>query len=49
MLSPRAPLFSVSLAFAIGCLLGLDEGITLRLALGFGADEINAVKQGSSG
>jgi len=31
MLSPRAPLFSVSLAFAIGCVLGLDGWI------GFGA------------
>jgi len=33
MLSPRAPLFSVSVAFATGCLLGLDGGITLRVAL----------------
>jgi ComEC/Rec2-related protein len=31
--SPRAPLFSVSLAFAIGCLLGLDGGIGLGSAL----------------
>jgi ComEC/Rec2-related protein len=34
MLSPRAPLFSVSLAFGIGCLLGLDGVTSLRLALG---------------
>ncbi|HEX4139444.1 MAG TPA: ComEC/Rec2 family competence protein [Candidatus Methylacidiphilales bacterium] len=33
MLSPRAPLFSVSLAFAIGCVLGLDGWISLRAAL----------------
>jgi competence protein ComEC len=33
MLSPRAPLFSVSLAFAIGCLLGLDGGLNLSAAL----------------
>jgi len=33
MLSPRAPLFSVSVAFAIGCLLGLDGVVTLRIAL----------------
>jgi competence protein ComEC len=33
MLSPRAPLFSVSLAFATGCLLGLDGWITLGVAL----------------
>ncbi len=33
MLSPRAPLFSVSLAFAIGCLLGLNGGFTLAGAL----------------
>jgi competence protein ComEC len=34
MPSPRAPLFSVSLAFALGCLLGLDGWIGLRAALG---------------
>jgi len=33
MLSPRAPLFSVSLAFAIGCLIGLDGYFSLTLAL----------------
>lgn len=33
MLSLRAPLFSVSLAFAMGCLLGLGGIITLRVAL----------------
>ncbi|MCE0523594.1 MAG: ComEC/Rec2 family competence protein [Methylacidiphilales bacterium] len=33
MLSPRAPLFSVSLAFATGCLLGLDGLFTLTGAL----------------
>ncbi len=33
MLSPRAPLFSVSLAFATGCLLGLDGWIPLPGAL----------------
>ena len=33
MSSPRAPLFSVGLAFACGCLLGLDELVTLRVAL----------------
>jgi len=33
MLTPRAPLFSVSLAFAIGCVLGLDGGIALGFAL----------------
>ena len=33
MLSPRAPLFSVSLAFATGCLLGLDGMISLPGAL----------------
>ncbi len=33
MLSPRAPLFSVSLAFAIGCVIGLDGWISLTLAL----------------
>jgi competence protein ComEC len=33
MLSPRAPLFSVSLAFATGCLLGLEGWITLSGAL----------------
>ncbi|MCE0496907.1 MAG: ComEC/Rec2 family competence protein [Methylacidiphilales bacterium] len=33
MLSLRAPLFSVSLAFALGCLLGLDGWISLRVAL----------------
>ena len=33
ILSPRAPLFSVSLAFATGCLLGLDGGFTLAGAL----------------
>ena len=34
MLSARAPLFSVSLAFACGCLLGLDGVISLSVALG---------------
>ena len=29
----RAPLFSVSLAFAIGCVLGLDACVSLRVAL----------------
>lgn len=33
MLSPRAPLFSVSLAFATGCVLGLDNWICLSAAL----------------
>jgi competence protein ComEC len=33
MLSLRAPLFSVSLAFASGCLLGLDGIATVRIAL----------------
>jgi competence protein ComEC len=33
MLSPRAPLFSVSIALALGCLLGLDGWIPLRIAL----------------
>jgi len=33
MLSLRAPLFWVSLAFALGCLLGLDDIISLRVAL----------------
>jgi ComEC/Rec2-related protein len=33
MLSPRAPLFSVSLAFAIGCVLALDGWIGLPVAL----------------
>ena len=33
MLFTRAPLFSVSMAFAIGCVLGLDEGVSLRAAL----------------
>jgi len=33
MLSPRAPLFSVSLAFAIGCLIGLDGLMSLSGAL----------------
>jgi competence protein ComEC len=33
MLSPRAPLFSVSLALALGCLIGLDGWISLRVAL----------------
>jgi competence protein ComEC len=33
MLSPRAPLFSVSLAFATGCLLGLDGALSLDAAL----------------
>jgi len=33
MLTRRAPLFSVSLAFATGCLLGLDGWITLGAAL----------------
>ena len=31
--TPRAPLFSVGLAFAIGCLLGLDGAFTIRIAL----------------
>ena len=35
MLSTRAPLFSVSMAFAIGCVLGLDGWISLRVALVF--------------
>jgi ComEC/Rec2-related protein len=34
MLSPRAPLFSVSLALALGCVLGLDGWISLCVALG---------------
>jgi len=34
MSSSRAPLFSVSLAFAIGCLLGLDALTTLPVAIG---------------
>jgi ComEC/Rec2-related protein len=33
MSKPRAPLFSVSLAFAIGCLLGLDGWLTWPVAL----------------
>src|SRR5258708_26515508 len=33
MLSLRAPLFSVSLAFALGCVLGLDGWIALSVAL----------------
>jgi len=33
MLSPRAPLFSVSLAFATGCLLALDGLVSLPMAL----------------
>jgi ComEC/Rec2-related protein len=33
MLSPRAPLFSVSLALALGCLIGLDGWVSLRVAL----------------
>jgi ComEC/Rec2-related protein len=33
MLSPRAPLFSVALAFALGCVVGLDGWIALRIAL----------------
>jgi len=33
MFGTRAPLFSVSLAFAIGCVLGLDAWISLRVAL----------------
>ena len=33
MLSSRAPLFSVSIAFAIGCIVGLDGWIALTLAL----------------
>jgi competence protein ComEC len=33
MLSPRAPLFSVSIALALGCLIGLDGWIPLREAL----------------
>jgi competence protein ComEC len=33
MLGTRAPLFSVSLAFAIGCVLGLDGWISLLVAL----------------
>ncbi len=34
MLSLRAPLFWVSLAFALGCLLGLDAMVSVRVALG---------------
>jgi ComEC/Rec2-related protein len=34
MSSSRAPLFSVSLAFAIGCLLGLDKAVSWPAALG---------------
>ena len=34
MPSPRAPLFSVSLAFALGCVIGLDGWISLSWALG---------------
>jgi ComEC/Rec2-related protein len=33
MFSPRAPLFSVSIAFATGCLLGLDGFFSLGVAL----------------
>jgi ComEC/Rec2-related protein len=33
MLTTRAPLFSVSLAFAIGCVLGIDAWIGLRAAV----------------
>lgn len=33
MLSLRAPLFSVSLAFALGCVTGLDQAISLEIAL----------------
>ena len=33
MLSLRAPLFSVSLAFGIGCILGLDGVVSLTVAL----------------
>jgi len=33
MFSPRAPLFSVGLAFGLGCLVGLDGWVGLRLAL----------------
>ena len=33
MLSPRAPLFSVSLAFASGCLVGLDGCFSLTVAM----------------
>lgn len=32
MLSPRAPLFSVSLAFALGCVVGLDGWVALPVA-----------------
>ena len=32
MFGTRAPLFSVSLAFAIGCVLGLDAWISLHVA-----------------
>ena len=33
MLSPRAPLFSVGLAFALGCVVGLDGWLALHVAL----------------
>jgi predicted membrane metal-binding protein len=33
MLSLRAPLFSVSLAFAIGCVLGLDNAVSIGTAV----------------
>ena len=33
MASPRAPLFSVSLAFAIGCVAGLNQWLPLAVAL----------------
>ena len=33
MLSPRAPLFSVGIALALGCLVGLDGWIPVRVAL----------------
>ncbi len=33
MTTRRAPLFSVSLAFALGCLIGLDRWVPLRVAL----------------
>jgi ComEC/Rec2-related protein len=33
MPSTRAPLFSVSLAFAIGCVVGIDDALSLRAAL----------------
>jgi len=33
MSTTRAPLFSVSLAFALGCVVGLDDWISLRVAV----------------